>query len=122
MNIAYIPLLLGIILNASAQLLLKTGMGKIGYFTFSVKNIWPIGLAVATNPYILMGLCCYVISVVVWLLGLSRIDVSIAYPLLSLAYVAVAIIAYFFLHEQVTFMRMAGIFVILIGVFIVARS
>lgn len=122
MNIAYLPLLLGIILNASAQLLLKTGMERIGYFTFSIKNIWPIGLQVASSPFIIIGLLCYVISVMAWLLGLSRVDVSIAYPFLSLGYIITAVLAYFILHEQVTLMRMLGIFVILAGVFIVARS
>lgn len=122
MNIAYIPLLLGIIFNAAAQLLLKAGMDKIGYFAFSWNNVWPVGWQVATNPYIILGLGCYVLSVVVWLLGLSRVDVSIAYPLVSIGYLVTAIAAYFILHENVSLLRIAGIFVILIGVAIVARS
>ncbi len=122
MNIAYIPLLLGIILNASGQLLLKAGMDKIGYFAFSWNNVIPIGWQVATNPYIILGLFCYVFSVAVWMLGLSRIDVSIAYPLLSLGYLVTAVIAYFVFHENVSMLRILGILVILCGVFIVARS
>lgn len=122
MNIAYIPLLIGIILNATAQLVLKAGMDKIGYFAFSWNNVIPVGWQVATSPYIIFGLGCYVLSFVVWLLGLSRVDVSIAYPMLSLGYLVTAVIAYFIFHENVSLLRICGILVILFGVVIVARS
>src|SRR5262245_11527641 len=110
MNIALIPLLIGVLLNASAQLLLKTGMEHIGYFEFSLKNIWPIALQVAVNPYIIIGLTFYVFSVIAWLMGLSRVDVSIAYPLLSLGYLVTALLAYIILKENISLMRMVGIF------------
>lgn len=122
MNIAYIPLLIGIALNATAQLMLKTGMDKIGHFEFAMKNIWPIALQVALNPYIVIGLACYGISVVVWLIGLSRVDVSVAYPLLSLGYVFITFAAYFILHENVSALRIVGVAVILVGIFLVTRS
>ncbi len=122
MNIAYIPLLLGIILNAAGQLLLKAGMDKIGYFAFSWNNVVPIGWQVISNPYIILGIGCYVLSLAVWLLGLSRVDVSIAYPLLSLGYLVTAVFAYFLFHEDVSLLRILGILVILFGVIIVAKS
>lgn len=122
MNVAMIPLLLGIMLNATAQMLLKVGMERIGYFEFTVKNILPIGIQAAMNPYIVLGLSCYVLSVGAWLMGLSRVDVSIAYPMLSLGYVVTALAAYFILNENLSLSRMMGILVILIGVYLVARS
>jgi multidrug transporter EmrE-like cation transporter len=60
--------------------------------------------------------------VVVWILALSRVEVSIAYPLLSVGYVVNAIAAYYLFGEAVTPMRMIGIGVIILGVFLVARS
>jgi drug/metabolite transporter (DMT)-like permease len=122
MNIAYLPLMMGILLNAAAQLLLKSGMDKIGAFAFSWNNVIPIAWQVAINPYIITGLCCYVMSVVVWLLALSRLEVSIAYPLLSLGYIVNAIAAYYLLHENLSMTRITGIVVILIGVYLVAKS
>jgi multidrug transporter EmrE-like cation transporter len=59
---------------------------------------------------------------VVWVIGLSKVPVSIAYPMLSIGYVINAIAAYYLLGESVTPMRFAGIGVIIVGVFIVARS
>ena len=59
---------------------------------------------------------------VVWILALSRVEVSIAYPMLSLGYVVNAVAAYYLFGEDVNAMRMSGIFVIIVGVVLVARS
>src|SRR6185295_7699474 len=82
----------------------------------------PLGLRLAIEPHILAGLACYVVSVVVWVVALSKVPVSMAYPMLSIGYVVNAIAAYYLLGETVTPMRLAGIGVIIVGVFIVARS
>ena len=62
------------------------------------------------------------VSVVVWILALSRVEVSIAYPMLSIGYVVNAGLAWFLFGEAVGPQRLAGIAVIIIGVVIVARS
>ena len=86
--ITVIPLiLLSVLMNAAAQLLLKAGMNRIGEFAFSWSNIMPIMLKVAISPLILLGLFIYVFSVTIWLLVLSRVDASIAYPMVSLGYI-----------------------------------
>jgi multidrug transporter EmrE-like cation transporter len=113
---------MGICMNAGAQLLLKAGMNRIGYFEFTAANIWPIGLKVATSLPIISGLVTYVLSVVLWLLVLSRVQVSVAYPMVSLGYILNAVIAYYLFGEPLTSMRMLGIFVIIAGVYLVARS
>ena len=120
--VSFSLLMLGVFLNASAQLLLKAGTNAVGQFEFSAGNIVPVGMRLALEPHILGGLACYVISVVVWILGLSRVEVSIAYPLLSVGYVLNAVAAWYLFGEAVTLTRLAGIGVIIIGVYIVARS
>jgi len=104
-------ILAGVLLNAAAQLLLKAG-----------TNAVPLGLRLAVEPHVLGGLACYVVSVAVWLVALSRVPVSIAYPMLSIGYVVNAIAARYMLGEALTPMRLAGIAVIIVGVFLVARS
>jgi multidrug transporter EmrE-like cation transporter len=119
----YIPLIMvGVLLNAAAQLLLKAGMNRIGHFDFTPGNIWPIGWRIATNLPIVAGLSCYVISVGVWMLALSRVEVSFAYPLLSVGYIVNAIAAWYLFGEALTPMRMAGILVIMFGVFLISRG
>jgi multidrug transporter EmrE-like cation transporter len=123
MNAISLSLLMtGVLLNAGAQLLLKAGTNSVGAFEYSVANIVPIGWKLATEPHIIGGLGCYVISVVVWIMALSRVEVSIAYPLLSVGYVVNAIAAYYLFGEAVTPMRLTGIAIIIVGVWVVARS
>jgi len=119
----YLPLiLLGVLLNAAAQLLLKEGMRRIGHFEFVWANTIPIGLQVAANPFVIGGIFLYVLSVVVWILVLSRVEVSFAYPMLSIGYIVNAVAAYYLFGEDVTLTRITGILVIIAGVWLITRS
>jgi multidrug transporter EmrE-like cation transporter len=120
--LSFALVLLGVLLNAAAQLLLKAGTNAIGHFEFSAANAVPIGLKVAAEPHILGGLFCYGISVVVWIVALSRVEVSIAYPMLSIGYIVNAAAAYLLFGEAVSVQRMVGIGIIVVGVYVVARS
>ena len=120
--LSFTLILAGVLLNAAAQLLLKAGTNAVGQFAFSAENAIPMGLKLALEPHILGGIACYVVSLVVWIMALSRVEVSIAYPMLSIGYVINALIAWHFMGEAVNAMRMAGIGVIIVGVFLVARS
>lgn len=115
-------ILFGVLLNAAAQLCLKAGVRQIGHFDFTPANALPIGWSLATNIPIIGGLSCYVVSVVVWILALSRVEVSVAYPMLSIGYVVNAFLAWWLFGEMLTAQRLAGIAVIIIGVVLVARS
>ncbi|MEH2054270.1 EamA family transporter [Nostoc sp.] len=118
----YIPLILsGVFLNAFAQLFLKKGMLMIGYFDFSLVNISQIIFKVALNPFIILGLACYMFSVGLWLLVLSRVEVSFAYPFLSIGYIVTAIIGYAVFHENLSFNRLIGIFFICLGVVFISK-
>jgi multidrug transporter EmrE-like cation transporter len=120
--LSFALVLLGVLLNAAAQLLLKAGTNSIGQFAFSAANAIPIGVKLATEPHILGGLVCYGISVMVWIMALSRVEVSVAYPMLSIGYVVNAVAAYFLFGEAVSVQRLVGIGVIIVGVYVVARS
>jgi len=123
MNAASLALILtGVLLNAAAQLLLKAGANAVGSFAFTAPNIVDAGFQLARQWTVLGGLACYVVSVVVWILGLTRVDVSMAYPLLSLGYVVNAVAAWYLFGEAVGPQRMIGIGVIIVGVVLVARS
>ncbi|MBL8539923.1 MAG: EamA family transporter [Betaproteobacteria bacterium] len=120
--VAFVLVMTGVLLNAAAQLLLKAGTNSVGAFDFSLANAVPVGWQLATEPHIVGGLACYVVSVVVWIMALSRVEVSIAYPMLSVGYVVNALAAWYLFGEAVTPTRLAGIAIIIVGVFVVARS
>jgi multidrug transporter EmrE-like cation transporter len=115
-------LMLGVLLNATAQLLLKAGTNRVGAFAFAWDNLVPVGTKHATSPPLIAGLACYVVSVVVWILALSRVPVSVAYPLLSVGYVVNALAAWMLFGESLTAQKLIGIGFIIVGVFLVARS
>ncbi len=112
----------GILLNAAAQLFLKAGTNAVGVIHLTADNWFSTGLKLATQLPIIAGLTCYVISVLVWIIGLSRVDVTIAYPLLSLGYIVNAIGAWYFLGEAVSAQRVLAIVVIIAGVALLAKS
>ena len=82
----------------------------------------PIGIKLAANQPILAGLACYVVSVVLWILALSRVPVSVAYPMLSVGYIVNAIGAWLLFGESIGAQKLVGIGFIIVGVWLVARS
>jgi multidrug transporter EmrE-like cation transporter len=115
-------ILTGVLLNAAAQLLLKAGSRVIAGVTLNWSNAWTLAERIALNPPIIGGLVCYAVSVVVWILALSRVEVSIAYPMLSIGYVVNAVMAWMLFGEDLNSARIAGIGVIIVGCWLVARS
>jgi multidrug transporter EmrE-like cation transporter len=115
-------ILTGILLNAVAQLLLKAGTNAVGAIHLNAQNWLDTGIKLATQLPILGGLACYVISVGVWIIGLSRVDVTIAYPMLSIGYIVNALGAWYFLGEAVSVQRLLAIAVIIVGVVLLTRS
>ena len=115
-------LMAGVLLNAVAQLLLKAGTNVLGIITLTRDNWTGEFARMAVEPHFIAGAACYAISLVVWILGLSRVPVSIAYPMLSVGYVINAIAAYYLFGEAVTLTRWTGIAFIVLGVWLVARS
>lgn len=120
--VSFSLILVGVMLNAAAQILMKMGTNAVGHFEFSAANILPVGWKLATEWHIVTALVCYAVSVVVWILALSRVQVSIAYPMLSLGYVAVAFATWWLFGEALTVNKLAGIGVIIVGVIILFRA
>lgn len=119
----YIPLILsGVLLNSLAQLCIKQGMRVIGPFAFTLENLLPIGLKVIANPFLLLGMACYAVSIFLWLLVLSRVDVGYAYPMLSVGYIVTAVAGRALFGEMLGFNRLSGILFICLGVFLITRS
>lgn len=123
MNIATFGFIFtGICLNAIAQLLLKAGTNAVGAIHLTAQNWFATGIKLASQLPIIGGLTCYVLSVVVWIIGLSRVDVTVAYPMLSLGYILNALGAWYFLGEAVSPQRLLAIGIILVGVALIART
>lgn len=112
----------GVLLNALAQLGLKAATRVSGPLIAGDAGVWRRGLELLSVPPLWYALAAYGLSVIVWLIGISRVPVSQAYPLLSLGYVINIGLAWWLLGEVPNLQRVAGIGVILVGVVLVARS
>jgi drug/metabolite transporter (DMT)-like permease len=112
----------GVLLNALAQLGLKAATRVSGPLVGTDAAVWKRALDLLVVPSLWYALCAYGLSVIVWLIGLSRVPVSQAYPLLSLGYVINIGLAWWLLGEVPNAQRVAGIGIIVLGVVLVARS
>lgn len=118
-NVKAIPLILaGVLLNALAQICLKKGLQAAGGMQLAAGPLVRLML----EPWVLAGLACYAVSVVVWLGALSLVQVNYAYPFLALGFVANALMARAFLGEAMTPMRWVALGVIVLGVSLQALS
>ncbi len=115
-------ILTGVLLNAMAQLWLKAGTNALGTLSFSGDAAVSTVLRVGFEPHIMGGLACYVMSVAIWIVALSKVPVSVAYPMLSIGYVVNALAAWYFFGELLTTQKLIGISVIIVGVYLVAKS
>jgi drug/metabolite transporter (DMT)-like permease len=112
----------GVLLNAFAQLGLKAATSVTGPLVAADGGTWNRALQLITVPSLWLALSAYGLSVVVWLVGLSRVPVSQAYPMLSMGYVINIGLAWWLLGEVPNVQRVVGIGVIVAGVVLVARS
>ena len=119
---AFAVLFTGVLLNAGAQLLLKAGTNALGVISLTRENWWDVLWKMGTQGHFVAGVACYMVSLLVWIMGLSRVPVSVAYPMLSLGYVINAIAAFYLFGETVTVARWLGIGFIIVGVWLVART
>lgn len=122
MNIAIVYILISVLGGAIGQVLLKRGMSTMGPLTLSLGKLPGMLFGMATNPFVVIGLIVYVGSTIFWLTALSRVDLSYAYPFASLSYIAMLVASWQIFHEDISVVRLAGSFVILMGVILVSRS
>lgn len=123
MNIVSFSIILtGVMLNAIAQLALKASVKEMGAIGLNFSSSATAFLRLASEPFLWAGLFCYGISVIVWILALSRVDVSIAYPMLSMGYVVNALFAWQLFGESMNPARIIGMGIVLLGVYVLARS
>jgi len=119
----YALLLTSVTINVTANVLLKKGVLSFGGISGDSTKIL-VGISkAAVNPYIIGGLALYSLSFLIWLRVLSFNDLSRTYPIFAtLVFIATTVASVRFLNEDVTVMRIVGISVMLVGIFIVARS
>lgn len=116
-------ILLAILIAVSGQISLKYGVAQIGRIdAAAVGQPLQLVLKVALNLWVIVGLGLYALGAAVWIVVLSRVDLSFAYPMLGLSYVMVVLVSVLFLHEHVPAIRWVGVLLIVAGVALVGQT
>jgi multidrug transporter EmrE-like cation transporter len=111
-----------VLLGVAGQLSLKHGMTTVGQIDLDVSSTPMMLLRSFTNPYVLLGFIMYGVSSLSWLIVLSRVELSLAYPMISIGYVLVVFLSWMIFAEHVTLLRFLGTLVICFGVFLISRT
>ena len=124
----YLLVLFGMALNVAAQVALKfasagpTGAEATGAeVTGNMFSILADPLRLAMNPWFIFGLVLYAVSVINWVVVLGKLDLSVAYPLMSIGYIFTLLLGAWLFKEPVSLTRIAGVLVIIFGVVLITR-
>lgn len=109
-------------MSSMAHIFLKKGMITHSLYTIKPDGIIGLVWVVGTNPWVMGGMFLHVGALIVWLWALSKVDISFAYPFLALGYVLVSGIAWLWLGEELSQMKLLGMAIIVIGILVLARA
>jgi drug/metabolite transporter (DMT)-like permease len=116
-------LVVSVVFATAGQLTLKSAMGEIGRIgTAQLNDASSTIMRAAKEPKLWIGLFLFGISALFWLVVLSRVDLSIAYPFVGLSYIVVVGLSSVLFHEHVPPLRWVGVVVIAFGIALIGVS
>lgn len=119
-NVIFLIVLL-LLLDTFAQIVFKIGVTHLGEFpTENLFNIWKYCMQLALNPFVISGLVALCFAFFIWLILISKVDLSFAHPMTSLVYATIPLSASWILNEPIHWNQLVGIVIIVIGVYVVS--
>ncbi len=122
MNRWVLQVIISVTLGVAGQLLFKEGASKLDVSVSGAGGILQLLWRMFTNPWVFVGLVCYGLSTILWILILKEKDLSMVYPMLASGYILVVLFSWLVRHETITPSRWLGAAVISLGVWLIARS
>lgn len=113
--------IVSVVLGAIGQILVKLGAKNLD-LNVTGSKIFHSLLLILRNVPIMSGMIIYGLSFLLWVKVLSKVELSYAYPMVSLGYILILVFSYFLFHENISLTRLLGVFLIIAGVVFVARS
>ena len=118
MSRTVIIFIMAIVLNASANILIKVGMAKAG----KLENVPFLIKYALSQPFLYAGVVCFVLALAAYSIVLSKLNLSVAYPIMvSMGLIIVVLVSFLALKETITFLQIVGFVFIIAGVWMVAR-
>lgn len=117
-----IAIVISVMLGVVGQLMLKKGMTVMGPQSLSPDKVPSILWRISTSPWVIVGLAIYVSATFFWLVALSRVELSYAYPFASLSYVVMMGASWRLMGETPSVARLGGVALICIGVIVISQT
>lgn len=111
-----------VVFNSLAQVLLRTGLKDVDIAGMASQRAFGDLAQSLLHPAVLGGIASFAVGLLFWFLAISRLPASVAYPMISLAYITVVVLGWLFLNEQIGWQKLTGASTIIVGVAIIARS
>ena len=116
-------IVLSVLCSSVAQIALKKGMLQCDCsFEPQLSNVIPLISGLVINPFVVTGVILHVLALFTWLYVLKHVDVSYAYPFISMGFVIVLLLSYFLFNEAINLYRIAGIASIILGIILIGKS
>ncbi len=115
-------LLLLITFNVLGQLVIKQAMLEGGEIRIDFKNLIPTAIRLFTTPKVILGLALYASGAFVWMIVLSQMELSVAYPMTSISYVLLTVLSLLLFSEKITLVKGIGTGIICLGVLVLSRA
>jgi undecaprenyl phosphate-alpha-L-ara4N flippase subunit ArnE len=114
---------ISVTLSALAQVFLKQGLNGLKRKSVPTsRTVLQLALGVAQQWWIWLWAFSFIIATTLWLLGLQKLQLSYAYPLLSIGYILVNFLSVIVFRERVDGMRWIAVAIISAGVVLIANS
>ncbi len=117
MNSNLLYLFVSIVLGASGQVLLKFAVNRMGQINLAWPQTLNTIIHIFTNPWIITGILCFVSSMILWIKVISSMELSKAYPSVSLSYIIVFVFSVFLFNESVSSGKIVGLLLVSLGVY-----
>lgn len=114
-------ILLSTVFTVAGQLFFRKGMLDVGEVSFSLPSLWKTLGGTTSNVYVISGFILFALGAILWLVVLSKVEVSYAYPIGSLGYILLLFASWLFLGETIPLSRWIGVLLICLGIFFIAR-
>ena len=116
-------IILSVLCSSVAQIALKKGMLQCDCsFSPEVSNILPLISALVLNPFLVAGVFLHIAALFTWLYVLKHVEVSYAYPFISMGFVVVLLLSYYLFNENINAYRIVGVSLIILGIILVGKS
>lgn len=117
-RIVWLGLALTIVLDTLAQLFWKSAVNQVP----GTVGLWQSVFATCSEPWLYVALLLYILQFFNWMVVLSHADLSYAQPITALSYVTVSGASSALFHERLSFLRLVGLVMILLGVWFISRT